>query len=254
MKAIPEHLWKPFNDRIKGESMGHLKFPPINESITNLAKRTAAMGEKIMAAHGVRATAEGWRIAVQNPLQQEADSFELSDYTKWWNPQWTLVRASYGASGGGLRGIRGGTSLDRDVLATYPRDEIRGMYLRSVQKVPANGMLKMDVAADPGRAWRLMVFADNQKLLEQMIDGGPDPRPVKDPAKMDALAAAHNPPLSVHQFEIVELRKLRRWQTVNVDLGAFAGRDVVLRLYQTILVPERLPGNAYWRAIKVEAK
>jgi hypothetical protein len=254
MKAIPEYLWRPFNDRIRGASMGHLKFPAIDESITDLARRTATMGAKIMSAHGVRPEGDGWRIDVEEPAEQAAGQFELTDYTQWWNPAWTLVRAGYGASGGGLRGIRGGTSLDGEVLATYPRDEIRGMYLRSVQRIPANGVLRMEVAADPGRAWKLAVFAGNQRLMEQVIDGGPDTRSVKDPSKMDALATAHNPPLSVHQFEIVELRRLRQWRTVTVDLSGFAGREVILRLYQTILVPEKLPGNAYWRAVRLESR
>jgi hypothetical protein len=255
MKAIPERLWMTFNDRIKGDSMGHLKFPPIDETITNLAARTVAMGEKMMLARGVKASPAGWSIPVEEAKEQEADAFSLTEYTKWWSPAWTLVRAGYGASGGGLRGIRGGTSLDGDVLATYPRDEIRGMYLRSEQSIPAGSpMLRLDVAADPGRAWKLAVYAGNQRLLEQVIDGGADPREVKDPAKMDALAAAHDPPLSVHEFEMVELRRHRRWQTVEVDLSAINGRSVVLRLYQTILVPERLPGNAYWRNVRVELR
>lgn len=254
IKAIPEYLWRPFNDRIRGESMGHLKFPPIDESIENLGRRTAAMGERIMAANGIRAASGVLRIQVQKPVEVTAESFELTEYTRWWNPAWTLVRAGYGASGGGLRGIRGGTSLDGDVLATYPRDEIRGMYLRSVQRIPASGMLRMEVAADPGRAWKLAVFADNQRLLEQVIDGGPDMRAVQDPAKMDALATAHDPPLSVHQFEIVELRRLRQWREINVDLSDFAGREVVVRLYQTILVPGKIPGNAYWREVRISSK
>jgi hypothetical protein len=44
--------------------------------------------------------------------------------TKYWKPEWTLERAGFGAPGGGVRNLRGGTFLDGDVLATYPRDEV----------------------------------------------------------------------------------------------------------------------------------
>jgi len=255
IQAIPEYLWKPFHDRVRGDSMGHLKLPPIDESIRRLAERTVDMGTKILAANGVSEKSGRWTIPVDAPREQEADAFSLTEYTKWWNPEWTLVRAGYGASGGGLRGIRGGTSLDGDILATYPRDEIRGMYMRSDQTLPqATSVLRMDVAADPGRAWQLTIFVDNQRVFQKVIDGAEDQRTEKDPAKMDRLAAAHDPPLSVHEFEVVELRQMRRWQQVSLDLKPYAGRKVVLRMYQTILVPQRLPGNAYWRNVRIEER
>jgi hypothetical protein len=44
----------------------------------------------------------------------------------------------------------------------------------------------------------------------------------------------------------------RKWAEVSIDLKQFAGRQVTLRLYQTVLVPDRAPGNAYWKNVRVE--
>ena len=49
---------------------------------------------------------------------------------RYWNPDWQLDRAGFGGAGGGMGGIRGSTYLDGDMLATYPRDEVRGLVLR----------------------------------------------------------------------------------------------------------------------------
>jgi len=44
----------------------------------------------------------------------------------------------------------------------------------------------------------------------------------------------------------------RKWEEVKVDLSVFAGQLTHLRLYQRVLVPNRVAGNAYWKAVKVE--
>lgn len=44
----------------------------------------------------------------------------------------------------------------------------------------------------------------------------------------------------------------REWQAISVDLGAFAGRETVLRLYQKNRVEARLSGNACWRHLALE--
>ncbi len=45
----------------------------------------------------------------------------------------------------------------------------------------------------------------------------------------------------------------REWQTVDVDLKAFAGQTVTIRLIQRVLLgPESAPGNAYWRNLRLE--
>src|SRR5262249_44815013 len=125
MKALPAYLVKQLGDRIVGTEMGGVKLtPPVDEKISDLARRTAAVGEKILAAHGAAITSEHLAILTEEPITQPAELFKLADLTKYWNPDWALERAGFGGAGGGMRGIRGITHLDGDVLATYPRDEV----------------------------------------------------------------------------------------------------------------------------------
>ena len=45
----------------------------------------------------------------------------------------------------------------------------------------------------------------------------------------------------------------REWQTVELDLKAFARQTATIRLIQRVLLgPEYAPGNAYWRNLKLE--
>ena len=43
------------------------------------------------------------------------------------------------------------------------------------------------------------------------------------------------------------MKAARVWRRIGVDLAPYAGREIVLRLYQTTLVRDRVPGNAYWK-------
>jgi hypothetical protein len=138
---------------------------------------------------------------------------------KYWNADWKLERAGFGGAGGGLKGLRGITFLNGDVLATYPRDEVRGLLLRRSMRLSRQPFLRLHVAADPGRAWQLDIYANNSKVMTRIVEGGTEPR---------------------------------QWQEVHVDLTAFSGQSVELRLYQSVLVPDRFPGNAYWKSIRVE--
>ena len=76
------------------------------------------------------------------------------------------------------------------------------------------------MAADPGRTWRLEVFAGNKQVLGKLISGaGAD----------------------------------RQWQDIEVPLDEFAGKQTVLRLFQRVLlVPAANTGNAYWRDLKLQ--
>jgi hypothetical protein len=76
----------------------------------------------------------------------------------------------------------------------------------------------VEVGADPGKAWYVEVFANNDRVLSQRIEGG---------------------------------HRERSWQKLQVRLEAYAGRSLHLRLYQRTLITGRLPGNAYWRRIEL---
>ena len=120
-----------------------------------------------------------------------------------------------------MRGIRGNTYLDGDVLATYPRDEVRGALLRRTVQLSAHPKLTFKVAADPDQTWRLEIMAGNKTLLGKLITSAPGAD--------------------------------RKWQTIEVPLDEFAGKQTVLRLFQRVLlVPEANTGNAYWRDLKLE--
>ncbi|TZF82256.1 hypothetical protein FW774_16355 [Pedobacter sp. BS3] len=219
MKGIPANLVDGLHDRVKGEKMGSLVLTPaVDESISGLAERTAAIGIKILQQHGAKFSGKQLSIPVQEPVTQPAELFKLADLMQYWNPDWTLERAGFGGAGGGMGGIRGNTYLDGEVLATYPRDEVKGLLLRRTLKVNGEKALALDVAADPGRVWRLEVYADNEKLLNKLI---------------------------------TENEKERQWQHISIGLSQFEGQTIVLRLYQRVLVKGREAGNAYWKSIKI---
>ncbi|MBI4624115.1 MAG: ADP-ribosylglycohydrolase family protein [Verrucomicrobia bacterium] len=221
MKALPAALVAQLNDRIVGKGMGTVKefTPPVDESISGLARRTAAIGEKILLAE--RATLEGdtLRLPGSAVVTQPAERFVLGDLARTWNPDWTLERAGFGGAGGGMAGIRGITHLQGDILATYPRDEVRACLLRRTVKPGAGSRLTFEAGSEPGRAWELSVYADNKLLLKDVVS---------------ASAAG------------------REWRTLDLDLKEFAGREVTLRLYQRVFVPNRIAGNALWRNLQLK--
>lgn len=220
MKALPSELVAQLNDRLVGKEMGGVAFTPaVDERISDLAKRTAAIGEKIVVARSGSIRGGSLTIARQEPAPQEAVRFKLADLMRWWNPAWTLERAGFGGDGvGAMPGIRGFTALDGDTLITYPRDEARSLVLRHTATLGPAPALELQVGADAGKAWELNIFAGNDKVLSKTIVGG---------------------------------EKGQAWQNVSVDLKAYANRQTTLRLYQRVLLPGQLkvPGNAYWKAI-----
>lgn len=241
MKALPPALVAQLNHRIKGDQVGPVKLtPPVDETVEKLARRTIAMAEKIMARNGARIREHDYLITIQDIVTIEPELWQLSDFATIWNPSWTLERASYGAPGGGVRNLRGGTYLIDDVLVTYPRDEVRGVVLRGNFRIEENDVLRLQVASDPGRAWHLSVYADNERVFAKTIDGGP------------VLEWEEQPPLSYPESEFVAFRAARRDEDIVVPLDRFAGQTVHLRLYQTTLLLNKLPGNAYWRKAVIE--
>jgi hypothetical protein len=194
--------------------------PPVDESLAELAKRTAAIGQKFLAANGGKVGAGAISVAIQKSEPLPAELFQVGDLMQYWNPDWKLLRAGVGGAGGGMRGLRGNTYLDGNVLATYPRDEVRGLVLTRKALLSAAPRLKVEVGVDGGRAWALDVHVDNEQILTRTIQ-----------AK----------------------ERERQWETVDVDLKAFAGKPVTLRLIQRVLLgPDYASGNAYWRGLELE--
>jgi hypothetical protein len=227
MSAFPPDLVASMNDRIYGATMGPLKLtPPVDESISDLARRTAVIGEKILLSHGARLHGEDLIIPREQPGTQEAELFKLSELTQWWNPDWTLERAGFGGAGGGIGGIRGNTYLDGETLSIWPRDEVRGALLRRSVHLGNTPVLSFDVGVDAGCAWHLSVFVNNDRLLDRIIEGSPITQPAA-PSE-------------------------RHWEHIRLDLGPYKNEPVVLRLYDLVLVPHRYAGNSYWRGIALE--
>ncbi|MGH9722732.1 MAG: ADP-ribosylglycohydrolase family protein, partial [Bryobacteraceae bacterium] len=121
-KGLPAWLIERLGDRIRGDEMGGVKLtPPVDESIAELSRRTAAIGHKFIMAHGGNVSGGFLSVKTQKPETQAAELFQLGELMQYWNPEWKLLRAGVGGAGGGMRGLRGNTYLDGDVLATYPR-------------------------------------------------------------------------------------------------------------------------------------
>lgn len=216
MKAIPAELRRQMSDRIVGEEMGGVKLtPPVDESIADLAARTAAVGLSLLKAQGVRIDGDNLYVPREEVATQPAELFRPADLVRYWNPDWRLE----GAGLGGISHARANTYLDGDVLVTFPRDELRGVVLRTQVNFGCGPSLDLEVAAEAGRAWRLEAFANNDRLLSELIEGG-----------TSGLA----------------------WRTVHVPVEHLAGQNVELRLYQRTLLADRLPSPAYWRALRLE--
>ena len=226
MSALPAEIIASFHDRVRGSEMGGVTLtPPVDESISALGERTAAIGEKILLAHGAEVEGDNLVIHVEQPMTQEPELFKLSDFTQMWNPDWSLERAGFGGGGGGIRGIRGATYLDGDVLSIFPRDEVRGALLRRSVQLSNSPSIDFDAGVDPGRSWRLEVFVNNDKLLSRMIEG--------EPAKPGDTPQRH-------------------WEHIHLDLSAYRNQPVIIRLYDLILVPGHEAGNSYWKKLELQ--
>ena len=121
--------------------------------------------------------------------------------------------------------FRGGTYLEGDVLSIWPRDEVRGALLRRSVKLSDNPSLNFDVGAEAGRAWHLVVYVNNDKVCDQLVEG--------DPLKQGNASE-------------------RRWQHIHLDLTAYRKQSVVIRLYDLVLVPYHYAGNSYWRRLELQ--
>ena len=222
-KCLPNNLVEPLHDRIVGDQMGRVQLtPPVDETISGLALRTAAIGEKFVAANEGKLSGEILSVVVQEPTTQPAELFRLGDLMQFWDRDWTLERAGFGGAGGGIGNIRGITHLEGNVLATWPRDTVRAVVMRRSVKLSEKPLLTFAAGADGGRAWELEVYVNNKRVHRQMIDGS-------------AKAATE-----------------RVWESVTIDLKKFAGQQVQVRLYQRVLLADKIPGNAYWKDLRLE--
>ena len=216
MKALPAAMVAQLHDRIVGTGMGSVKVfaHPVDETISALAERTCVIGEQMLLDGGSRRDGGTLRITTEAIAEQSWERFELGDLTQYWNKAWTLERAGYGGAGGGMPGIRGITHLDNDILATYPTDEVRGCLLRRRVQIGPVTQLDLDVGSEPGRAWELLVYAENDLLTKRIVSSG---------------------------------STAREWQSLSVDLKPYDGHEITLRLYQRVLLSNQVAGNALWK-------
>jgi hypothetical protein len=220
MAALPKNSVRSFNDVVRGATLGSLKLtPPVDEPISALGAGTAKLGEEMLLEHGARLDGDKLVIATEEPVSQAAKLFQLSDFTKMWNPDWTLERAGYGGVTGGA-----GTYLDGDALGIFPRDRVRGALLRRSLTLSDKPRLEFDAGADLGRAWHLQVYVNNDKVLDRIVEG---------------LVIAPDPTAD------------RIWQHFSVDLSACKNLPVVLRLHDLIVIPQHEVGTSYWKNVTV---
>src|SRR5260370_42656268 len=105
------------------------------------------------------------------------------------------------------------------------------MLVRSVAVPAGKPQLTLEVGHLRYRPWRLQVFVDDDIVSTQVI-GAEDTVDIKQ-VQPNAVAA------------------VPMWKPVALDLSRYAGGSVTLRLYHW-LFPERIPGAAYWRSVKLE--
>ncbi len=250
-KIIPDYLVDAFGGRTKGEYIGSVKLtPPVNTTPQELGKKTAAMGQKMLAYWSDATTTDNEiHIPIETCIAtQPLELFDPNEFVNYWNPDWTLIRAGYGTPGGGFRGIRGGTFYDAedDVLATYPKNEIRNCYLMRQVKLDDDPVLELEVGADPGRAWTLEIYVDNIEIpeSEQVIDGGEALDWTKEDGSLPWFLPHYFPS---PQDDYEKSKAKRTYKTITAGLSKWAGQSVTIRLYMVPIVWNRSSGNAYWK-------
>ena len=64
--------------------------------------------------------------------------------------------------------MRGDTHLDGETLAIWPRDEVRGAWLRRRVELSDIPALDLDVGAEAGCAWQLNIFVNDDKVFDRL--------------------------------------------------------------------------------------
>jgi len=255
MKIIPQRLIDIFGGRTKGKYLGSVEItPPLDITTKELAQRTVEMGLKMIPYWSDGKIIDN-KITIPTETEMITQSLELfdpNDFVKYWDPAWKLVRAGYGTPGGGFRGIRGGTFYDADnnLLATYPQNEIRNCYLVRDVKLSDSPSMEIIVGADPGRAWTLEIYVDNEEIPEsqQVIDGGEALDWKKEDGSMPWFLPQYFPPPQ-DDYELSTANRI--YTTIEADLSKWKGKAVTIRLYMVPIVWGRYSGNAYWKAVKL---
>jgi hypothetical protein len=219
-KCLPASLTDQFHNRIHGDHMGPLKFGRmIDEKITDLADRIAALGEKILLANGARREGDVLLIPKQQVQTQPLEYFDINDYGALWSPDWKLVGAG--------RGQSGATYLLGATLVTYPRDTRPCLLERTVTLAAGHPKAALVVGSLPAHRWRLKAFVNDDAVAEKVIGSSS--------ADVSSAQTESGP----------------SWTEVNVDLSKYEGQTVILRLYQWP-GPSQLPESAYWRKAAIE--
>lgn len=219
LNGIPKGLMEKLGDRVQGNQMGTVVFnPPVDESITELGRRTAKVGAQILLKNGASLAGNTLTIPVKSITPLPAELFKLADYTKTWNPDWQLV-------GAGFANNRGSTYLEADsnVLVTYPRDETRRLHLHRTLAIDQQKEMTVKVAAPEGKSWELVVYIDDELTTRKVIEGS---------------------------------NGTNNWQKVVVDLAPYKGQKVKIRLFQNLFFEKgaitKVTGNAFWKEITIK--
>ncbi len=205
-QAIPRQLVEPLHDRIYGEQMGPVKFrKPVDEKISDLAERIVKIGTANVEANGGTVEARSIVVPRRRPETQPYEKFDINEYASLWDRNWKLE--------GGGRGGAGATYLDGDTLVTFPRDS-RPCRLEATFTIPSRRpTMTLTVRSDAGKPWRLDVYANNERLITQTIDGAPEP--------------------------------------VIIDLSHYAGQTALLRAFH-YQIDGKPPSEARWRSIVIQ--
>ncbi len=129
-----------------------------------------------------------------------------------WNPEWRVSSAAVEGAPAKLPEYAG----RRNVLVTHPHSNGKGAALERVVELPAAkpASLTIGVAAKENGDWELRVFANDRLLKRQIVDG-----------------------------------RNQRWEQVTLDLSAFAGTQVALRLENC--ANSREQDSGYWSNLEL---
>jgi len=83
--------------------------------------------------------------------------------------------------------------------------------------------LQFKAGVDVGRAWQLQVYVNDKRVFDKLING------IHESSQSDS----------------------RHWEDININLSDFKNQEVILRLYQRVLISHYEAGDAYWRDLTV---